>query len=52
MMLMKLPSTSCAVPNAFDTEKIAAAYKNGVLSVTLPKRETAKPRQIKVEVTA
>ena len=43
---------SFAVPNLFDTDKIAAAYKNGVLSVTLPKRETAKPRQIKVEVSA
>jgi len=43
---------SFAVPNSFDTEKIAAAYKNGVLSVTLPKKEAAKPRQIKVEVTA
>jgi HSP20 family protein len=43
---------SFAVPTAFDTEKIAAAYKNGVLSVTLPKREAAKPRQIKVEVSA
>jgi HSP20 family protein len=43
---------SFAVPTAFDTEKIAAAYKNGVLSVTLPKKEAAKPRQIKVEVSA
>ena len=43
---------SFAVPSSFDTDKIAAAYKNGVLSVTLPKKETAKPRQIKVEVTA
>jgi len=43
---------SFAVPSSFDTEKIAAAYKNGVLSVTLPKKEAAKPRQIKVEVTA
>jgi HSP20 family protein len=43
---------SFAVPNTFDTEKIAAAYKNGVLSVTLPKREAAKPRQVKIEVTA
>jgi len=41
---------SFAVPNTFDTEKIAASYKNGVLSVSLPKREAAKPRQIKVEV--
>jgi HSP20 family protein len=45
-------SRSFAVPNTFDTDKIAAAYKNGVLSVTLPKKEAAKPRQIKVEVQA
>ena len=41
---------SFAVPNTFDTDHIAAQFKNGVLSVTLPKKETAKPRQIKVEV--
>jgi HSP20 family protein len=41
---------SFAVPNVFDTDKISAAYRNGVLSVTLPKKETAKPRQVKVEV--
>jgi HSP20 family protein len=41
---------SFAVPNAFDTETISAEYKNGVLTVTLPKKETAKPRQVKVEV--
>jgi HSP20 family protein len=40
---------SFAVPNSFDTDKINAAYKNGVLTVTLPKKETAKPRQIKIE---
>ncbi len=43
---------SFAVPNTFDTEEIAAQYKNGVLTVTLPKKEAAKPRQIKVEVKA
>jgi HSP20 family protein len=41
---------SFAVPQKFETEKITAAYKNGVLTVTLPKRETAKPKQIKVQV--
>jgi HSP20 family protein len=40
---------SFAVPNAFDTDKINAAYKNGVLTVTLTKKETAKPRQIKID---
>jgi HSP20 family protein len=43
---------SFAVPNTFDTDKINASFKNGVLSVTLPKKEAAKPRQIKVEVQA
>ena len=43
---------SFAVPATFDTEKIAASFKNGVLSVTLPKKEAAKPRQIKIELTA
>jgi HSP20 family protein len=42
---------SFAVPNTFDTDKINAAFKNGVLTVTLVKKETAKPRQIKVEAT-
>jgi HSP20 family protein len=39
------------VPSAFDTDKINAAYNNGVLTVTLVKKETAKPRQIKIETT-
>ena len=43
---------SFAVPNTFDTEKIAASFKNGVLSVTLPKKEAAKPRSIKVDVVS
>ena len=41
---------SFAVPTTFDTEKVAASYRNGVLTVSLPKKEAAKPRQIKVEV--
>jgi HSP20 family protein len=41
---------SFAVPNTFDTEAISASYENGVLTVKLPKKEAAKPRQIKVEV--
>ena len=43
---------SFAVPNTFDTEKISADFKNGVLTVSLPKKEAAKPRQVKVEVKA
>jgi HSP20 family protein len=40
-----------ALPNTVDSEKVAADYKNGVLSVVLPKKEAAKPKQIKVAVT-
>jgi HSP20 family protein len=41
---------SFALPNTVDTEKVQADYQNGVLSVTLPKKEAAKPRQVKVAV--
>ena len=39
-----------AVPSTVDTEKVSADYKNGVLTITLPKKEAAKPKQVKVEV--
>lgn len=41
---------SFTLPDTIDAEKVAADYKNGVLTVTLPKKEIAKPKQIKVEV--
>ena len=41
---------SFAVPPSLDTEKVAADYKNGVLTVTLAKKETAKPKQVKIAV--
>src|SRR5689334_21867889 len=41
---------SFSVPPAFDTEKIEAGFNAGVLTVTLPKKESAKPRQVKVDV--
>jgi HSP20 family protein len=41
---------SFAVPNSVDTDRVSADYNNGVLSVKLPKKEAAKPKQIKVEV--
>ena len=38
------------LPATVDTGRIAAEYKNGVLTVTLPLREDAKPKQIEVAV--
>ena len=40
-----------AIPETVDAEKVNAAFKDGVLTVTLPKKEIAKPRAIKVNVT-
>jgi HSP20 family protein len=45
-------SRSFSLPPTVDTAKIGADYKDGVLTVRLPLREEAKPRQIKVDVAA
>lgn len=39
---------SIQVPETIQEDKIEASYEDGVLSLTLPKGEKAKPRQIKV----
>lgn len=41
---------SFTLPHSVDREKIKAGYKDGVLKVVLPKKEEAKPRQIKIDV--
>ena len=42
---------SFTLPDTLDTDKVRADYKNGVLNITLPKKEVAKPRTIKVEIS-
>ena len=41
---------SFTLPTTVDASKVAAEYKNGVLTVKLPYREEAKPRTINVDV--
>ena len=45
-------SRSFSLPNTVNTDQIKADYRNGVLTVTLPKREESKPKQVKVSVSA
>ena len=39
-----------SLPASVDASKVNAAYKEGVLEITLPKKEGAKPKQTKVEI--
>ena len=39
-----------SLPTTVDPEKIAASYANGILTVTIPKAERARPREIPVKV--
>src|ERR1700716_1633339 len=43
-------SRSFSLANSVKTDDIRADYQNGVLTLSLPKREEAKPKQIKVNV--
>ncbi|MCX6825818.1 MAG: Hsp20/alpha crystallin family protein [candidate division Zixibacteria bacterium] len=43
-------SRSFTLPGHVDLTKVTADYKNGLLSITLPKTEKSKPREIKVDV--
>jgi HSP20 family protein len=42
---------SFSLPNSINTEKVKAEYKDGLLTLTLPKREEAKPKTIKIDVS-
>ena len=39
-----------ALPTSVDSSKISAAYRNGVLEVTLPKADEAKERKVEIKV--
>ena len=41
---------SVSINDEVQTDKVSAAYENGVLTVTLPKREETKPRKVTVAV--
>ena len=42
---------SITLPTRVDANKVNATYKDGILTVTLPKAEEAKPKQIQVNVS-
>jgi HSP20 family protein len=41
---------SFSLPTTVDSSKITAVYKDGVLEVTVPKIETAKPKKVEIKV--
>ena len=43
-------SRTISLPEQIKADAIEAKYENGILTVTLPKREEAKPRQIAIDV--
>lgn len=40
-----------ALPTEVDSSKAKATFKNGILEIILPKKEEAKPKEIKIEVS-
>ncbi|MGC4063997.1 MAG: Hsp20/alpha crystallin family protein [Polyangiaceae bacterium] len=42
-------SRTVTLPTEFDAARVEARFKDGILTVTLPKAEAAKPRQIVVK---
>ena len=41
-----------SLPNTINADGIQAEYRNGVLTVRLPKREESKPKQVKINVSS
>jgi len=43
-------SRSFTLPRTVDPERISASYRDGILEITVPKKEEAKPKQIRINV--
>jgi HSP20 family protein len=41
---------SFTLPRTIDVERIAASYRDGILEIEVPKKEEAKPKQIRIAV--
>lgn len=44
-------SRTFAMPSGIDADRVKAEYKDGLLTLTMPKREEAKPKTIKINVS-
>ena len=42
---------SFSLPNSISTDQVKAEFKDGLLTLTMPKREEAKPKTIKIDVS-
>jgi len=42
-------SRTLKLPTAVDADKVEATYKNGVLTITCPKKEEVKPKAIEIK---
>ena len=43
---------SFSLPNSISADKAKAEFKDGLLTITMPKREEAKPKTVKIDVAA
>ena len=43
-------SRSVSLPDGIDADKVSAAYENGILTVTLPKKESVQPKKVTIAI--
>lgn len=44
-------SRSFTLPRTVDAERITASYRDGILEIDIPKKEEAKPKQIRIGIS-